>query len=166
MSHLRIALDSGYSWWLFFGLAALSAGAVVFFYRRAALLPGKTADRGSLAAMIALRIMLVLVVAAVLFRPSVRYQTGRTERGALLVCLDRSRSMSISDAPGLPGRFDRARGALSGRGGALDELAADFDVRLWVFDGAAHKLLGSFAQLPAVLYLADIPLHVLGTPTP
>jgi uncharacterized membrane protein len=138
MSHLRLALDSGYSWWLCLALAALAAGAVIFFYRRAA----GAADRYSLAAMIALRVALVLLVLAVLFRPALRYETGKTERQALLVCLDRSRSMSISDAPGLPARFDRARGALAGRSGALQELAADFDVRLWVFDGAPRKLAG------------------------
>ncbi len=136
MSHLRIALDSGYSWWLLLGLAGLAAGAVIFFYRRAA----GSAHRSALAAMIALRVALVVMVVAVLFRPSCRFETGRTERDALLVLLDRSRSMGISDAPGLPARFDRARGMLAGRGGALDELGSDFDVRLWAFDGAPHKL--------------------------
>ncbi|HOX04999.1 MAG TPA: glutamine amidotransferase [Planctomycetota bacterium] len=136
MSHLRIALDSGYSWWLLLGLAGLAAGAVIFFYRRAAV----RSHRSALVAMIALRIGLILMVVAVLFRPSCRFETGRAERDVLLVCLDRSRSMGISDAPGLPARFDRARGLLSGRGGALDELGSDFDVRLWSFDGAPHRL--------------------------
>ena len=136
MSHLRIALDSGYSWWLLLGLAGLAAGAVIFLYRKAA----GSAKRSALAAMIALRVALILMVVAVLFRPSCRFETGRAERDALLVLLDRSRSMSISDAPGLPARFDRARGALSGRSGALDEFGSDFDVRPWTFDGAPHKL--------------------------
>ncbi len=131
-----MTLDSGHSWWLLAALAALGAGLVVYFYRRAA----GSADRASMVAMISLRVALLLLVLVVLFRPSCSYELGSRERPALLLLVDRSKSMSISDSPGLPSRFDRVRGALFGRGGALDGLDADFEVRVWSFDSAAHKL--------------------------
>ncbi len=136
MSNLRLVLDSGRSWWLLAALAALGAGLVVFFYRRAA----GTADRASLAAMIGLRVVVILLVLVVLFRPSCSYELGQRERPVLLLLADRSKSMSISDAPGLPSRFDRARGALFGFGGALDGLDSDFEVRAWSFDSAAREM--------------------------
>jgi len=136
MSNLHPALDSGHSWWLLLALTGLGAGLVVFFYRRVS----GNVDRGSLAAMIVLRVVLILLALVVLFRPSLGYELGTRERPGLLLAVDRSRSMSISDAPGLPSRFDRARSALLGFGGALDSLEKDFKVRLFAFDSAAHPL--------------------------
>jgi uncharacterized membrane protein len=136
MNDLCIALDSGHSWWLLAALAGLAAGLVVLFYRRLAT----AVPRRSLAAMIALRVILILLVLAMLFRPSLGFALSTRERPGLLLLVDRSRSMSISDAPGLPGRFDRARGALLGSGGVLDGLERDFRVRLWTFDSTARRL--------------------------
>jgi uncharacterized membrane protein len=141
MSNFRLALDSGHSWWLMIGLAALGAGLIIFFYRRVTT----SVDRATLIAMIALRAGLIMLVLVVLFRPSVGYELGTHERPALLVLVDRSKSMSISDAPGLPSRFDRARGALLGFGGVLDSLERDFKVHLWTFDSTAHRLEGTAA---------------------
>ncbi|MHC4915501.1 MAG: hypothetical protein ACYTGB_08415 [Planctomycetota bacterium] len=136
MSDLRIALDSGGSWWLLAALAGIGAGLVILFYRRVA----GSVDRGPLVAMVTLRALLVLLVLVMLFRPSASYQTGVRERPVLLMLADRSRSMSISDAPGLPARFDRVKSALLGFGGALDGLERDFDVRVWTFDSTARPI--------------------------
>ncbi len=142
MSNLHFSLDSGYSWWLLLALIGLGTGLVVFFYRRVS----GNIDRGSLTAMIALRVILILLALVVLFRPSLGYELGTRERPGLLLLVDSSKSMSISDAPGLPSRFDRARSALLGFGGALDSLEKDFKVRVWTFDSLAHRM-----EKPALL---------------
>jgi uncharacterized membrane protein len=141
MSNLRIALDSGHSWWLLLALLGIGVGLVIFFYRRAA----GSVDRGSMIAMISLRAALILLVLLVLFRPSIGYELGTRERPGLILLTDRSKSMSISDAPGLPSRFDRVKSAMLGFGGALDGLEKDFEVSLWSFDAAARRLENSAA---------------------
>lgn len=105
---VELTLEQGYR------IATMAAAAVVaitlasLFYRRVF---GTLGPR-RWGTLLALRIVAILVVILLLFRPVVSYEKELERRPAVVFLLDRSASMSIADdATGVP-RFEQARGRI------------------------------------------------------
>jgi hypothetical protein len=123
--------------WALIALAAALGG--VFAYRR---LEGSLAARAALGTM---RALLLLLLAALLAGPRLIKPNETEEKDWVLVLVDRSASMSISDAPVIAGearrtREQQLREALHAAEPTFRSLAAE-RVVVWLgFDSAAYEL--------------------------
>ena len=119
---------------LLMGLVALVAAAcVVFFYLRVY----RSLGRARLAVLLALRILAVLVLVLLIFKPLLSYEERLTRRTDLLILLDASRSMSVSDWPDTPSRLARASSQLAEYESRLE---GAFNVRRFAFDTRARPV--------------------------
>ena len=87
-----------------------------------------------------LRVVAILLVVLLLFRPVLSYQTSLVEKPALIFLLDTSASMSIADDASGVTRFDQARGKLEKW---CEKLKDDFRLRLIAFAEQAEPLGGA-----------------------
>ena len=92
-------------------MLAVAAAAILltgaFYWRAFGTLPNK-----QWRTLLVLRVVAILLVVLLLFRPVFSYQNELTEKPALIFLLDASASMSIADDATGVTRFDRARGKL------------------------------------------------------
>src|SRR5688572_17927052 len=95
-----------------------------------------------------LRVVALLLLVVSLLRPAVIRQRTHEERGALLVLIDRSRSMSVTDNTRTPPQLVALADAL-GRlpDGARSTPGADLAAELERVDGLAEQLLAAQADL-------------------
>jgi uncharacterized membrane protein len=93
-----------------------------------------------------LRVVAILLVVLLLFRPVYSYQEQLTEKPAMIFLLDASASMSIADDASGVTRFDQARGKLEKW---CEQLKPDFRLRLIAFAEQADPLEGP-QDLPAL----------------
>jgi hypothetical protein len=123
--------------WLLVALAAL--GTAWWSYRRLA-----GATRGSTrvvrGGLVVLRAATLLLVAFLITGPSLRFARERVERDGLLVLVDRSRSLAISDAPGGASRDAQAASFLEAAEPALREIANTKDIDFVGFAEGAFAL--------------------------
>lgn len=83
-----------------------------------------------------LRLGVILLVLFAMLRPA-RVVTEVTKQSATLVMLvDRSRSMQVTDALGGDSRWDALRGIMDDATPVLDELAKDLEIEIYEFDTA------------------------------
>ncbi len=115
--------------------------ATLFYYRAFGML-----RRGQWQLLLALRIVAILIVVLLLFRPMLTYHKDLEERPALVFLLDRSSSMSIADDARGVSRFGQACRQLEEWWGQLKN---DFQLRLIAFAEQAQPL-DDVAQLPTV----------------
>ena len=114
-------------------LALAAAALVAFFYLGAC----RSLGSRPLAVLLALRILAVLVLVLLIFKPLLSYEERLSRRTDLLILVDASRSMSVSDWPDTPSRLARAMAQLTEY---LDRLRASFNVRLFAFDSRARAV--------------------------
>ena len=138
--------------YLALGLAALAAILAILSYRRAvrspaafAITPAAAAFRRKALGLALLRIALIAVVAACLFRPVLVVKAAVPQQNFLAVLLDDSRSMQIGDHAGSSGalqpRGDFARQEFGDRNaGLLKALSDKYVVRTFRFSSAAARL--------------------------
>ena len=105
---------------------------------------GRTLRRHSSAILLSLRIALIALVVACLFRPVLAVKAAVAQQNFLAVLIDDSRSMQIADAPGASGaarRGEYARQEFTGPHSALLKSLSDrFVVRTFRFSSAAARL--------------------------
>ena len=136
----ELVLASGWPVWLLAaGVAAAAAAIAVSLSRRR-----DTLSVPRLAAIGLLQVAMVAVILTLLWRPSLSTQTLRAQENSVALLLDTSASMSYGE--GGESRLQQAVAALDG--GALDELAELFEVRLYAFAGASEGI-DALADVPA-----------------
>lgn len=136
----ELVLASGWPVWLLAaGVAAAAAVIAVSLSRRR-----DTLSVPRLAAIGLLQVAMVAVVLTLLWRPSLSTQTLRSQENSVALLLDTSASMSYGE--GEESRLQQAVAALDG--GALDDLAELFEVRLYAFAGASEAI-DALADVPA-----------------
>ena len=117
-------------------MLAVAAAAIVltavFYYRAFG-----TLKRYQWQLLLVLRIVAILIVVLLLFRPVLSYEETTTEKPAIVFLVDTSASMSITDdASGLP-RFQLARAKVEQW---WDKLKADFRLKVLEFSERAVPL--------------------------
>jgi len=88
----------------------------------------------------AIRMAIILLVALALLRPTLVYSTIQKRSATLVVLVDRSRSMLVTDGVGRATRWQELRDALDR---ALPELAAldeDLELKIYTFDSDAQQV--------------------------
>ena len=100
-------------------------------------LPARPRSRAVLAC---LRVLTVMLVALVIAGPLLTRQQSRVERDAVLVLVDRSRSLAVPDAPAGATRERQLEAALEASSAAWDALDADKDVLWFGFDAGAIEI--------------------------
>ncbi|MCX5648358.1 MAG: glutamine amidotransferase, partial [Planctomycetota bacterium] len=115
-------------------LLALAASAwTLFFYLRVYRYLGRL-PMGVLSAM---RVLAVLLLVLLVFKPVLSFEERVEHRTDLLVLVDASRSMSVSDWPDTPHRLALAAAQVREY---LDRLATAFNVQLYTFDTRARPV--------------------------
>ncbi|MFH5805944.1 glutamine amidotransferase [Alienimonas sp. DA493] len=88
--------------------------------------------------LLGLRLAAAVLLTVALLRPELRREETETERPAILVLADVSRSMTIADGPGGASRFESMRSVLAAAAPALAELGEDLEVFVATFDAARN----------------------------
>lgn len=138
----KITLAQGYNITTMLVVAALAIMLACIFYWRAfrGLRPLQWQ------ALLALRIVAIVLIVLLLFRPVLSLSKDIRQRPSLVFLLDRSASMSIADGATGVSRFDQARGQIQKW---WDKLDRDFDLHLVEFAEQARPLEGP-GELPAL----------------
>jgi uncharacterized membrane protein len=117
-------------------MLAVAVGAIllsgVFYYRAYGML-----RRGQWQTLLALRILTIIIVVLLLFKPVFSYYKDLTERPALIFLIDSSSSMSIADDATGVTRFNQARHQIEGW---WEQLEKDFNLHLIEFSERARPL--------------------------
>ena len=126
----KLTLEQGYSVTTMLAVAAAAiALSAIFYYRAFGAL-----RRGQWQALLVLRILTILIVVLLLFKPVLSYHRDLKQQPALVFVLDASSSMSIADdASGVP-RFNQARQQVEAW---WDKLQGDFNLHLIEFSEAS-----------------------------
>jgi uncharacterized membrane protein len=145
-----IVLLSDWPAWLL-GLALSMAALALLFswrgYRR-------TPSRPRRAALFALRGGAVGTAVFIFLQPGQECRTVTRRQTSVLLLLDASRSMSVSDARGQPPRLERARAAVVRLLADLDEKSARHRAEVFAFDALARPVLRE--ELAAVQPEGDV----------
>jgi len=129
----ELTLEQGYRVTTMLAVAAVAVLLAAAFYYRAF----GTLRRRHWQTLLALRILAILIVVLLLFRPVFSYHRDLTERPGLIFLLDRSGSMSIADDATGVTRFNQAREQIDAWWGQLDD---DFNLVLIEFSEEARSL--------------------------
>lgn len=86
------------------------------------------------AVLIALRCLVIIVLAIVMLRPTCVSVTQRIERATVILMLDQSRSMQLPSGGGSNSRYDDQLNALRAADGVLRSLDDRLDVKLFGYD--------------------------------
>ncbi len=127
---LELTLEEGYSVWAMLAVVVAAIALVAIFYRRAYGVLGGRSWR----VLLALRIVAIVLVVLLLFRPVLSYYEDLVEKPPLVFLLDASASMSIADDASGRSRFDQARTQLERW---CDQLKNDFRLHFIVFSERA-----------------------------
>lgn len=84
--------------------------------------------------LLVLRSLVIVLVFVSLLRPAWVTFTSSRERSVLVVLLDNSRSMQVTDMPGGQSRWNSLRSAIRQSLSGLQALREDFDIKLVAFD--------------------------------
>ena len=103
--------------------------------------------------LVALRMIVILLVILALVRPAWVTTTARREPGTLVILLDGSRSMQVTDAAAGRSRWQSASDALRSCLPELQKLRENFDVNVFVFDRQSRVVQSA----DGVLELGDKP---------
>ena len=124
--------DDGF---LLVGLVALVLLALL------ALGPGRAkASVPRRAALLVLRLGVVLLVLLAMLRPTLVYFTMTKQPATLVIMLDKSRSMTVTDEVGGRSRWEAERRTLADARTALGKLGKDIEVKAYTFDGELHPV--------------------------
>ncbi|MFM7846818.1 MAG: glutamine amidotransferase [Planctomycetota bacterium] len=86
------------------------------------------------AVLIALRCVVILLLALVMLRPTRVSTIQRVERASLLVLLDQSRSMQLPNATDSVSRYEAQLSSLRAADGTLREITDRIDVKMFAYD--------------------------------
>jgi len=138
-----ITLAQGYSFLTMLAVAAAAVGLAGFFYWRTYGLLRRDRWQG----LLLLRVIAILIVVLLLFRPVFSYYKDVEEPPALVVLLDTSESMSIADDATGVTRFNQARQQVEKW---WEELEGDFALHLVEFSERGREIENVAAELPGL----------------
>ena len=113
-------------------LALSCAVWVLFFYLRVYHYLGRL----PMAMMLALRVLAILVLILLIFKPILSFEERLEHRTDLYILVDASRSMSVSDYPDTPNRMSLAAKQVEDY---MKRLLTAFDIKLFWFDVRSHE---------------------------
>lgn len=90
--------------------------------------------------LVGLRLGVIVLAMFAMLRPSLVYTKSKPQSATLVMLADRSRSMMIADAVGGRSRFEMLRATVGDALPTLEQLAEDFEIRLYAFDSELHAL--------------------------
>jgi uncharacterized membrane protein len=117
-------------------IAASCTAWVLFFYLRLFTYLG----RMPMAVLIVLRVLAILILVLLIFKPTWSYEERLERRTDLCILVDSSRSMSVSDYPDTPNRMAMAVRQVQQY---LGRLETAFDLKLYSFDTHAEAVQGN-----------------------
>ncbi len=128
-------------------LAATSlAGVVVASY----VLGARGAASGSSTALLLLRLAAIATLVLLYFEPTLKFVKRDVRRSKLLVLVDASGSMKITDGPRGLSRLAWVKEEILGRRGALAKLEEDFELELYSFSDRLTAETSGFAAVEPV----------------
>ena len=92
------------------------------------------------AALISLRLLVVLLTLVAMLRPTLVYTKSEPQRASLVLLVDSSRSMQVADSLGDTSRWDSLRRLVDASASDLAKLAKTWDVKAYRFDADLQKL--------------------------
>jgi len=129
----ELTLQQGYSVTTMLAVAAAAILlSAIFYYRAFGML-----RRGQWQTLLALRVLAIIIVVLLLFRPVFSYHKELKELPALIILLDTSASMSIADDATGVTRFNQARQQIEQW---WNQLAGDFNLHVIEFSEGARPL--------------------------
>lgn len=131
---VRFSIAPIVGWWLVALLAAVLL-ALLFF--------GPARDRTTRrrrAVLALLRLLVVLLVIFAMIRPTLVWTKTTKQAATLLVLVDHSRSMLVTDMVGEKSRWDAAETALRDSLPAFDQLTKDLEIRFYEIDQQAREV--------------------------
>ncbi|MBN1854388.1 MAG: hypothetical protein JW829_16780 [Pirellulales bacterium] len=114
--------------WLVAAIAALLVGSLLVGPSRQ-----RTTGRQR-AVLVLLRAAVVMMVLLAMLRPAIVYTELRPQSGSLVLMIDTSRSMQVTDSVGGESRWNVLRKRVADAAELLNGLSKDFDVRSYTFD--------------------------------
>ena len=136
--------------WAWFLVFVFAIAVAVWSYRRLAGATQKR-SRSLRTALVAFRVATLVLLVALISGPTVRFERTRTERDRLVVLVDRSRSLSIADAPGGTTRDEQLAAILRSSQGTLGAIARDKDIDVVGFSGGTFSLAAKDLDVAAAL---------------
>jgi uncharacterized membrane protein len=130
---VHLTLEQGYSLWTMLAVAAVAILLASSFYRRIFGQLAPTRWRR----LLALRIVAILLVVLLLFRPVLSLERDELERRAVVLAIDASASMTTADDPTGASRFEQARTRVIDWSARLKR---DFDLHVVPFAERASPL--------------------------
>lgn len=108
-------------------------------------------SRGRWAALVALRVAVIVLTLVAMLRPELVYTKRTPQRASLVLLVDDSRSMQVADSLGDASRWDAVKSLLANSAPDLEELSETWDTSVYRFDTstAPLKLEGGEIDLPA-----------------
>jgi hypothetical protein len=100
------------------------------------------------AALVVLRIGVIVLVILALLSPRLIYTETRTQPATLVVLIDGSHSMSVPDAGSGKTRWELLRRTVDGARSALAELAEDFEIKVYTFDAQSRPVQLDGGKIP------------------
>lgn len=125
-------------------VAAAALALVALLFLRPARRKTTTRQRRWL---VLLRFLVVLLIVMALLRPTLVYTATRKQAATLIMLIDRSRSMMVTDAFGNQSRWSELRDVLEGARDELARLAEEVELKIYTFDADAQPLATSPAEL-------------------
>jgi uncharacterized membrane protein len=140
-SILRFSISPIVGWWLVVPLALVML--VLLF-----LGPDRDrASRGRRAVLTVLRLLVILLVIFGMLRPTLVWTKITKQAATLLVLLDHSRSMLVTDMVGKKSRWDAAATAVRDSLPAFDKLSTDLEIKFYEIDEQAREVNYTPGQL-------------------
>ncbi|MGH7140036.1 MAG: hypothetical protein ACREHD_30215, partial [Pirellulales bacterium] len=133
-SIVRFSIAPIVGWWFVVPLALVLL-ALLFL--------GPARDRASLkrrAVLTFLRLLAILLIFFAALRPTLVWTKITKQAATLLVLVDRSRSMLVTDMVGKKSRWEVAQSALRDALTKFDDLAKDLEVNFYEIDSEAHAV--------------------------
>jgi uncharacterized membrane protein len=133
-SIVRFSIAPVIGWWFVVPVAVVLLALLWFG-------PGRDrAGRGRRAVLAFLRVLVILLVLLAMLRPTLVWTKITKQAATLLVLVDRSRSMLVTDMVGKKSRWDAAQAALRDSLPDFDELAKDLEIKFYEFDSETHPV--------------------------
>jgi uncharacterized membrane protein len=132
---LHLTLEQGSGVWTMLGVGAAAVALTVYGYRRTHRRLGSSRWR----LLLLLRLVAVVLVVLLLFRPVCSFERAIVQKRALLFLIDSSASMETADDDSGTSRFDQARSRIVEW---WPRLRKDFDLHLFEFSDRATALEG------------------------
>ncbi|MGD9632111.1 MAG: glutamine amidotransferase [Pirellulales bacterium] len=97
-------------------------------------------SRGRWAALVGLRLAVILLTLIAMLRPELVYTKQTPQRASLVLLVDDSRSMQVADSLGDASRWDALKSLLTAAGADLEKLSETWDTSVYRFDTSTAPL--------------------------